>query len=164
MCTKHDKLSYEKTTQKTEMGYVAHLGRLAQIILQIGDKNDMIREQLDDMEEWKNFEESSLRARIELRTGSLCRGKKFEKQKESRFLSMFDDDNDEADNPIDSFGREDDYGGGFEDQRTNQDEMDQLLQPCLDYDDNDEENSVGLLKPKLGSKPDKGEDDEEEPE
>ena len=75
---------------------------------------------------------------------------------------MFDDDEDDGDNQVDVFGRDDDYGGGFEDQRTNQDEMDQLLQPCLDYDDNDEENSVGLLKPKLGNKADKDEEEEEE--
>lgn len=44
MCSKHNKLSYEKTSQTTEMGYVAHLSRLAQLILQIGEKNEIIRE------------------------------------------------------------------------------------------------------------------------
>ena len=56
MCSKHDKLCYEKTSQKTEMGYVAHLSRLAQLILQIGDKNEIIREQLDELEDWSKFE------------------------------------------------------------------------------------------------------------
>lgn len=79
------------------MGYVAHLGRLAELILQIGEKNDMIREQLEDNQEWVAFERENLRPRIEKRSGSLCRGKEYEKKKESRFLSMFDDDDDEPD-------------------------------------------------------------------
>ena len=68
---------------------------------------------------------------------------------------MFDDaqedDEDEADQAVNIFSRSDDYGGGLEDQRTNQDEMDRLLQPVLDFDDNDEEgDSVeNLLNPKL---------------
>ena len=77
---------------------------------------------------------------------------------------MFDDDDDEGDAPIDNpdFRRKDDYGGGLDDQRTNQDEMDQLMKPCLDFDDDeDEEEEVDgymgrggaaqLLKPKLGN-------------
>ena len=68
-----------------------------------------------------------------------------------------DDDEDEADQPLNMFSRNDDYGGGLEDQRTNQDEMDRLLQPVLDFDDNDEEgDSVDLLKPKLASKKENG--------
>ena len=78
----------------------------------------------------------------------MCRGKGFEKQKESRFLSMFDDDEDEdqGDAPIDMFSRNV--------QRTNQEEMDRLMKPCLDYDDNDEEDEQdigGLLRPTLGA-------------
>lgn len=109
------------------MGYVAHLGRLAELILQIGEKNDMIREQLDDNQEWVAFERENLRPRIEKRSGSLCKGKEYEKKKESRFLSMFDDDDDEPDQNLDIFGdRDDDYGGGLGSggQRTNQAEMD----------------------------------------
>ena len=55
-------------------------------------------------------------------------------------MSMFDDDEDCEETPINMFSRADDYGGGLEDQRTNQDEMDQLMKPCLDFDDNDEED------------------------
>ena len=105
------------------MGYVAHLGRLGQLLLQIGDKNDLIKEQLQENEEWAQFERDYLRPRIETRSGRLCKGKQFEKQKESRFLSMFDDDEDEADQQVDIFNRADDYGG-LDDQRTNQEEMD----------------------------------------
>ena len=39
-------------------------------------------------------------------------------------------------------------------QRTNQEEMDRLMKPCLDYDDNDEEDEQdigGLLRPTLGA-------------
>lgn len=55
---------------------------------------------------------------------------------------MFDDDDDEGDTPVEGsmFRRKDDYGGGLDDQRTNQDEMDQLMKPCLDFDDDDEED------------------------
>ena len=53
---------------------------------------------------------------------------------------MFDDDEeDEEDQPIEMFNRDDDYGGGFEDQRTNQTDMDNLMKPCLIFNDDDEE-------------------------
>lgn len=78
---------------------------------------------------------------------------------------MFDDedDDDDGDQPVNMFSRDDDYGGGFEDQRTNQDEMDRLLQPILDFDDNDEEGdsveNSNLLKPTLDSKTNDPEDE-----
>ena len=59
---------------------------------------------------------------------------------------MFDDDEDDGDTPVDMFGRDA--------PRTNQEEMDRLMKPCLDYDDNDEEDEEGiggLLGPKLGA-------------
>ena len=67
---------------------------------------------------------------------------------------MFDDDEDEGDTPVDMFIRNSDYGGGLDEQRTNQDEMDQLMKPCLDFDDDDDEEESGGaalqgLKPKL---------------
>ena len=95
MCQQREMLSFTKTLNKVEMGYVSHLTRLATIIQKIGEKNDMVKEQLE--EEWIEFDKSYLTPRIEKRAGSLCRGKQFEKQKESRFLSMFDDDDDDGD-------------------------------------------------------------------
>ena len=81
-------------------------------------------------------------------------------------MSMFDDDEDCEETPINMFSRADDYGGGLEDQRTNQDEMDQLMKPCLDFDDNDEEDmgddsgvELNGLRPTL----DKNQDVEEQP-
>ena len=68
----------------------------------------MVKEQLE--EEWIEFDKSYLTPRIEKREGKLCRGKQFEKQKESRFLSMFDDDDDDGDQPVDIFSRDNDYG------------------------------------------------------
>jgi len=73
---------------------------------------------------------------------------------------MFDDDEDDGEQPeqVDLFGRED-YGSGMAGaQRTNQAEMDQLMKPCLDYDDNDEEeDTIGsLLKPTLSGAVAKG--------
>lgn len=80
---------------------------------------------------------------------------------------MFDDDEDEGEAPINNnrFGRTDDYGGGLEDQRTNQAEMDQLMQPCLDFDDkNDEEEGVGDLGLALdGLRPTLDSNDDKEP-
>ena len=157
LCKDRDKLSYNKATNKTEMGYVAHLTRLAQLLVQIGEKNELIGEQLEEDTEWKSFESGYLQPRIEVRTGNLCRQNQFEKQKESRFKSMFDDDEDDGDTPANMFHRKDDYGGNLDDQRTNQDEMDQLMKPCLDFDDDDEEEESGSrpimkgLKPKLDS-------------
>ena len=89
-----DKLSFEKTSNKIERGHIAHLGRLAHLIHQVSEKNDVIQESLQETESWKTFTESYLKPRIELRTGSLCRGKQFEKKEKSRFASMFDDDED----------------------------------------------------------------------
>ena len=40
---------------------------------------------------------------------------------------MFDEDEDDGDAPINMFSRDDDYGGGLEDQRTNQKEIDELM-------------------------------------
>lgn len=65
---------------------------------------------------------------------------------------MFDDDDDdEPDKPVDLRNKQDDYSEGFEDQRTNQTDMDNLMKPCLDFDDNDEESSdtAILLRPTL---------------
>lgn len=59
---------------------------------------------------------------------------------------MFDDDEDDGDTPVDIFSRDN--------QRTNQEEMDRLMQPCLDYDDDDEADEQdigGLLRPTLGA-------------
>jgi hypothetical protein len=75
---------------------------------------------LDEDAAWTAFAKDCLQSWLEVRNGSLCREKQFEKQKESRFLSMFDDDEDgekEDLAPIDSniFGRSDDYGGQLED-------------------------------------------------
>jgi hypothetical protein len=86
------------------------------------------------------FASTYLKPRVELRTGNLCKGKAFGKKAKSRFSGMFDDDDDdEGDQPIDMFNRDDDYGGGFEDQRTNQTDMDNLMKPCLIFNDDDEE-------------------------
>ena len=151
MCQQRESLSFDKTNNKVEMGYVAHLTRLAQLLQQIGEKNEIIREQFDENNEWKNFESSYLRPRIEKRTGNLCRGQ--QKKKESRFLSMFDDDEDDGDAPIEMFSRDDDYGGGLEDQRTNQKEIDELMkQPCLEFDEGDEDfDPLTLLKPRINN-------------
>ena len=73
LCKDRDKLSYNKATNKTEMGYVAHLTRLAQLLVQIGEKNELIGEQLEENTEWKSFESGYLQPRIEVRTGNLCR-------------------------------------------------------------------------------------------
>jgi len=81
---------------------------------------------------------------------------------------MFDDDDDdEPDKPVDLNNKDEDYSGGFEDQRTNQVDMDNLMKPCLDFDDNDEESgdAVSRLRPTLnfnmGAKKDDDEDDTE---
>ena len=77
LCKGRDKLSYNNVTNKTEMGYVAHLTRLAQLLVQIGEKNELIGEQLEEDTEWKAFESEVLRPRIEVRTGNLCRQNQF---------------------------------------------------------------------------------------
>lgn len=159
----------------------------------------MIGEQLADDADWMAFARDCLERRLAVRQGSLCREKQFEKQKQSRFLSMFDDDEDEEedhgyekerteeaqasattikDEPGNSaaiitgdiFGRSDDYGGGLADQRTNQAEMDQLMKPCLDFSDDEDEEGEGNdhqvsdsltlngLKPKLSGAGDDNED------
>lgn len=46
------------------MGYVAHLTKLAHLLLQIGAKNELINEQLQDDADWKQFETDYLQARI----------------------------------------------------------------------------------------------------
>ena len=42
MCRTQDKLSYSNKKNTTEMGYVAHLSQLAQLLQQIGEKNELI--------------------------------------------------------------------------------------------------------------------------
>ena len=59
------------------MGYVAHLTRLAEVIQQVASENDIVREQLDDDENWTNLEKEFLKERLELRSGKLCRGQQF---------------------------------------------------------------------------------------
>lgn len=142
------------------MGYVAHLTRLAQLYMQISDKNETIRDYLSVANggTWNTFLETTLKARITKRTGSLCKSNTNTnmKQPKSRFMGMFedftnrnkndnivDDENDEEDEESalmsgSMFHRADDYGGGFKDQRTKQSEMDDLMKMSLDYDDDDE--------------------------
>ncbi len=116
MCGERATLSYDLSKNKIEMGYVAHLGHLGHLLLKLADKNEVIREQLEENELWMFFEKTSLKPRIEKREGQLCSQKQFGKQKESRFLSMFDDDEDEGDAPIpDLLGLEGVYGTGLAD-------------------------------------------------
>ena len=61
------------------MGYVAHLTQLGQLLQQIGQKNELIGEQLDEDTEWKSFASEYLAPRLEIRSGSLCSGNQFEK-------------------------------------------------------------------------------------
>ena len=122
MCQKRTRMKYgNNSVQSTEMGYVAHLTRLAEVIQEVASENEIVHEQLQEERQWKDFQDNFLKDRLELRSGKLCRGKQFEKQKESRFLSMFDDDEDDGDNKIEEVmhRRDDDYGGGLADQRTN---------------------------------------------
>jgi len=79
LCQQRGLLSFTKSSNQIEMGYVAHLARLGELLIQVADKNDIIREQLDENSDWVNFEKLYLRPRIEKRTGSLCRGKQYEK-------------------------------------------------------------------------------------
>ena len=55
------------------MGYVAHLSTLAEIIVQIAEKNELIREQLDESSEWLDYEKTVLMPRVIARRGTLCR-------------------------------------------------------------------------------------------
>ena len=106
LCQQRDKLAFKSGRKSTEMGYVAHLTRLGQFLLGVCDQNDLVREELAEDQSWTSFVKDCLQPRIELRTGSLCRGKQYEKQSQSRFLSMFDDDNDDGDEQIDVLNQE----------------------------------------------------------
>jgi len=44
MCRERDRLAYKKEKSTTEMGYVAHLTRLAQLIVELGENNELIGE------------------------------------------------------------------------------------------------------------------------
>jgi len=74
LCYKRGLLKFQNSSNQIEMGYVAHLGRLAELILSITDKNETMREQLDDSTGWVEFVKLYLRPRIERRSGALCRG------------------------------------------------------------------------------------------
>jgi len=95
LCVKEGKLSYHSTKNQVEMGYVAHLSRLASVITKLVEADEDLREQFSENTEWVDFEKTYLKPREELRSGSLCRGQQFEKKEKSRFISMFDDDEEE---------------------------------------------------------------------
>ena len=66
LCQQRDKLTYAKTANTTEMGYVAHLTRLAQLLMQISDKDDDLGEYLATANSgaWNTFLETTMQARI----------------------------------------------------------------------------------------------------
>lgn len=72
-------LTFTASSNKIEMGYVAHLSKLGELLLQVSDKNDIIKEQLNDNSDWVDYEKLYLRPRMEKRNGALCRGKQYEK-------------------------------------------------------------------------------------
>ena len=157
------------------MGYIAHLMRLAQLLAKMSETNENLQAILKRRsgDGWVAFEQTVLKQRMALRSGSLCKSNANSnpKQKQSRFMGMFqefsrnrakhmqvnNDDNgimrrkrseeleeDEEDALMSGrlFQRADDYGGGFQDQRTKQSEMDSLMQMSLEYTNNDDENDT----------------------
>ena len=81
------------------------------------------------------FEKEFLKPRLELRKGHLLK-EPLGKDKDNRFLGMFDDTDfgDEGDAAAE-FGRE--WKKSDEDglEKTNQEDMDRLIQPCIDDDE-----------------------------
>ena len=82
------------------MGYVAHLVKLGDMLVQVGEKNSLVQEFLYEHESWETFEKDFLKPRSELRKGYLTKDPRA-KDNENRFLGMFDDtdfgdDGDEA--------------------------------------------------------------------
>lgn len=75
LCEHKGSLNFPNTSNRTEIGYVAHLTRIATLLQQIADKNDLIKEQFEENQDWSDFVLTYLKPRLELRTGSLCRGK-----------------------------------------------------------------------------------------
>ena len=116
------------------MGYVAHLVRLGGMLVRVGEKNSLVQEFLYEHESWETFEKEFLKPRLELRKGHLLK-EPLGKDKDNGFLGMFDDTDfgDEGDEALEpGKGRKKDEGGL---EKTNQEDMDRLIQPCIDDDD-----------------------------
>ena len=137
LCQKQSRLKYTSTTNSTEMGYVAHLVRLGGMLVRVGEKNSLVQEFLYEHESWETFDKEFLKPRLELRKGHLLKEPNG-KDKDNGFLGMFDDTDlaDEGDEALESGkgGKKDE--GGLE--KTNQEDMDRLIQPCIDDDDEEE--------------------------
>ena len=87
LCQKQSRLKYTATQNSTEMGYVAHLVRLAEMLVEVGKSNELVKEYLYEQEGWEKFETEFLNPRIEFRKGSLLR----ENENKNGFLDMFED-------------------------------------------------------------------------
>ena len=80
------------------------------MLVEIGEKNSLVQEFLYEHESWKSFEKDFLQPRLQLRKGQLLKSAQ-NKEKDSKFLGMFDDtdfgeDGDEAS----KFARKDEDG------------------------------------------------------
>lgn len=121
------------------MGYVAHLVRLGGMLVQVGKKNSLVQEFLYEHEGWETFEKDFLKPRLELRKGHLLK-EPHGKDKDNGFLGMFDDtefgDDGEEAIELGKAGKRDENGL----EKTNQEDMERLIQPCIDDDEEEEES------------------------
>ncbi len=145
-CMKQNLTEYSGSGNRIEIGYVPHLSRLAKMISKVCGKNEITKSELEsEFPDWAEFESTVLQPRIQVREGQLCEDKDDKPKRSFSFGEDNDDDDDDDLNheplqPL-QFNRPDDYGGTLDDQRTNQAEMDRLMKPCLDFEDDDEDEN-----------------------
>ena len=114
-CSRLNTINFDNTKTQLEMGYVAHLFRLAKLVDQVCSKNEDIKAGIEsEFPDWAEFQSTVLGPRLEVREGELCRSEEKKKEKAIE-LGGFDDDDDEPERPLSlQFNRPDDYGGDIE--------------------------------------------------
>lgn len=148
---------------KTEMGYMAFIVELGQMLNDLKTKNEAVRECLEDTDEWDIFVSTSLKKQIEHRKGPLYDDPRCPKadSDEANFMSRLvgnfkprkrstveDPDADEADVNLKLAHHEQNVRGELEaaeeDTQTKQEDMDRLIQPFLSFEDEGDEDAGGF--------------------
>lgn len=148
--------------RKTQTGYTVFLVELGDLLRSMKDKNEAVRECLEDNPDWQAFFDSALKGMIEQRKGALYDDPRFPKAdtEEANFITRLID-NFKLPNAKRPRANPDDMEsfepkGSYEDDvaQTRQEDMDRLIQPYLSFEDEGEEVHEEFKVNEVEKKPD----------
>lgn len=142
-------------TYKTEMGYLTFVVELGQMLHDLKEKNEAVKECLDDNSEWEAFYSESLKKQIEHRKGPLYDDPRCPKadSDEANFMSRLIGNFQPKKKSISTIEGPDSEDTMFnlkmthrdaDEVETNQEDVDRLIQPFLSFEDDGDEDGGGF--------------------